>query len=118
MTEHLLKASTIKFSLAVSGNGRLMPRFVQALNQRYRHVIIYDRNEEANRPPSTARIPPHPKVADVDAIFGLSGSRETITLRSRNGHRFFNYDSDPKRIDEAATEFLFRQIVASVETLL
>jgi hypothetical protein len=118
MTKHVLTTSTAKFSLAVSGKGRLMPRFVHALKLRYWQITIYDRNEEANRPPSTARIPPHPKVADIDAIFSLSGTRETITLRSRIGHRFFNYDSDPSRINEAATELLFRQIVASVETLL
>ncbi len=118
MTEHLLTPSLMKFSLAVSGNGRLMPRFIQVVKLQYRHITIYDRNEEANRPPSSAPIPSHPQVADVDAVFGLKGDWETITLRSQRGHHFFNYDSDPGRIDEAAMELLFRQIVAAVEKLL
>jgi len=116
--ENWLNASTLKFSLAISGNGRLMPRFVRALKLRFRHITIYDRNEEANRPPSTALIPSHPEVADVDAVFGLEGNWETIFLSSQRGHHFFNYDSDPKKIDEAAMEFLFRRIVAAVEKLV
>ncbi len=118
MTNHLTGASSIKFSLAVSGDGRLMPQFVQALKLRYHQITIYDRNEEANRPPSTALIPSHPEVADVDAEFGLEGDRETIFLRSQKGHYFFNYDSDPKRIKDAAMELLFRQIIIAVGKLL
>jgi hypothetical protein len=113
-----LTASRLKFSLAISGNGRLMPQFVQALNLRYPNVTIYDRNEEANRPPATARIPSHPKVADVDVVFGLKGNWETIFLSSQKGHQFFNYDSGPGKIDQAAIKFLFRQIVVAVETIV
>ena len=95
-----------------------MPRFVRMLKQRYRHITIYDRNEEKNSPPSTVAIPAHPKVVDVEADFGLKGNRETIFLSSLKGHYFYNYDSDPQSMDEAAIAYLFRQIVASAEKLV
>ena len=63
-------------------------------------------------------IPSHPKVADVEADFGLKGNRETIFLSSLKGHYFYNYDSDPQSMDEAAIAYLFRQIVASAEKLV
>ena len=107
-----------KFSLAVSGEGRLMTRFVRAVKVEFRNVNIYDRNEEARRPPSTAPIPSHPKVADVDVIFTLSGSTETATIRSRFNHRFFNYESGPLPADDAGLEFLLKRMVQAVWALL
>lgn len=108
----------MKFSLAVSGNGRLMPRFVQALKLRYPQITIYDRNEEANRPPSNAPIPSHPKVADIEVVFTRSGARETATIRNRKEHRFFNYVSDPKAGDDQGLNMLLKQMVQAVEALL
>jgi len=116
--ESWLNASTLKFSLAISGHGRLMPRFVRDLKLRFRHITIYDRNEEKNSPPSTVSIPAHPKVADVDAEFALKGNWETIFISSLKGNYFFNYNSDPKSINESAMNLLFRRILTSVEELV
>ena len=108
----------LKFSLAVSGNGRLIPRFVEAVKLEYRGVRIYDRNEEANRPPSPHPIPSHPKVADIDAVFVRSGPRESLTLRSRHGHRYFNCVSDPAQANESSLAFLLKRIVRAVQELI
>jgi len=107
-----------KFSLAISGDGRLILRFSQAVGARYPGVRIYDRNEEASGPPSTAPIPSHPKVADVEAIFILSGPKETATIRSGKGHRYFNYLSDRKMARQANLDLLLKQMVQAVHDLL
>ena len=95
-----------------------MARFVDGVKLRYRGVTIYDRNEEANRSPSSALIPSHPKVADIDAVFTLSGARETATIRNRQGHRFFNYVSDPKAGDFRELDLVLKRMVHSLEDML
>jgi hypothetical protein len=107
-----------KFSVGISGQGRLMPRFVQLLKAEYPAVIIYDRNEERDSPPSNAPIPRHPEVSDVDAVFSLSSAIETATIRSFKGHKFFNYAADPEQIKPAALGLLVKQMVHSVGELL
>ena len=107
-----------KFSLAVSGDGRLIPVFMEAVKREYRGVKFYDRNEEAARPPSPLRIPPHPNVADVDAVFVRSGERESLTLRNRVVHRYFNYVYDPGSTDQAGLHRLMKQILAAVGELV
>jgi hypothetical protein len=107
----------IKFSLAISGNENLMHHFVKAVKLKYPRVIIYDRNEEARRPPSPLPIPPHPKVADVDAVFILSGSKEAINIRSPRGHRFFSYHADLKKIDPVPLALLLDSLVLALEEL-
>lgn len=79
---------------------------------------MYDRNEEAARPPSPLRIPSHPNVADVDAVFVLSGERETLTLRNRTAHRYFNYVSDPKLANRADMALLMKRIMAAIGELV
>ena len=118
MTGHFQTPAMVKFSLAISGKGRMMVPFVQALKLRYRLVTIYDRNEEASRPPSSAPIPSHPKVADIDAIFALSGAMETAMIRNRRQHRFFNYVSDPKARDYRGIDRVMKRMLQAVEELL
>jgi hypothetical protein len=108
----------LKFSLGLSGQGNLRPRFVQFLKSEYPAVIVYDRDEERNSPPSNAPIPSHPKVSDVDAVFSRSGTVETATIRSFKGHRFFNYSADPEQIEPTALYLLIKQMVQSVRELL
>jgi hypothetical protein len=108
----------LKFSVAVSGQGRLMEPLVRLLKQQHRGVVIYDRNEEARRPPSNARIPPHPKVADVDVFFSLQGAKETATVRSGKGHRFFNYVSDPKQAKKHELDLLLKHMLLAITQLL
>jgi len=107
-----------KFSLAVSGEGRLIPAFIEAVKQDYPGVTLYDRNEEAARPPSPLRIPPHPNVADVDAVFVLSGERETLNLRNRVAHRYFNYNSNPGQTNPAELKRLMKLILAALGELI
>jgi hypothetical protein len=107
-----------KFSLAVSGEGRLIPTFIEAVKLEYPGVTLYDRNEEAARPPSPLRVPPHPNVADIDAVFVLSGERETLTLRNRKIHRYFNYVYDPGSVNQADFNRLMKRILATVGELI
>ena len=95
-----------------------MAQFVDGVKLKYRGVTIYDRNEEANRPPSSALIPSHPKVADIEAVFALSGARETATMRNRKGHRFFNYVSDPKAGDYRELDLVLKRMVHALEEML
>jgi hypothetical protein len=118
MNFHSPTAPPMKFSLAVSGNGRLIPRFVEAVKLEYRGIRIYNRNEEANRPPSSHPIPSHPEVADIDAVFILAGAGESITLRSRQEHRYFNCVSDPALAHERSLAFLLKRIVLAVQELI
>jgi len=104
--------------VGISGQGRLMPRFVQLLKTECPAVIIYDRNEERNSPPSNAPIPRHPKVSDVDVVFSLSGNKETATIRSFKGHKFFNYAADLEQTKQVAMVILIKQMVHSVRELL
>jgi hypothetical protein len=107
-----------KFSLAVSGEGRLISPFIEAVKLEYPGVTFYDRNEEAARPPSPLRVPSHPNVADIDAVFVLSGERESLTLRNRMTHRYFNYTSDPKLAKPADMERLMKRILATIRELV
>ena len=100
-----------KFSLGISGQGNLKPRFVQFLKSECPTVIIYDRDEERNSRPSNAPIPRHPKVSDVDAVFSLSGAVETATISSCRGHKFFNYAADPEQIESTRRHLLIKQMV-------
>lgn len=95
-----------------------MHHFVKAVKLKYPRVTIYDRNEEARRPPSPHPIPPHPKVADVDAVFILSGSKEAITIRSPRGHRFFSYHADLEKIDPVPLALLLDSMVLALEELI
>jgi len=87
---------------------------MEAVKLKYRGVKIYDRNEEAGRPPSTHAIPPHPEVADIDAVFIFSNDVETMTLRRQGRHSFFNYDSDPETADSARLDMMLRNMVDTV----
>ncbi len=107
-----------KFSVGVSGKGRLILHFVQILKTKFPTVIIYDRNKERDSPPSTAPIPRHPQVSDLDAVFSLSGAMETVTIRCGREHRFFNYPADPEQIDPVAQHLLLNRMVGSVRELL
>ena len=107
-----------KFSLAVSGNGRLISPFVEAVKLEYPDVTLYDRNKEAARPPSPLRVPSHPNVADIDAVFVLSGEQETLTLRNRLTHRYFNYISDPEKANPAELNRLMKRILAALGELI
>ena len=91
MTPSGLPAPSRRFSVAVSGRSSLIERFVEILGAHHRGVTVYDRNAEAARDDARIAIPRHPQVADVEAVFGCSGAREMITLRSRMGHRYFNF---------------------------
>lgn len=104
------------FSLAVSGNGLFLERFVPLLKVRFPAIIIYDRNEEASRPPSNEAFPAHPEVADIDALFLLSGGKETATIRNRREHRYFNYV--PEQDQSSRHDFLLNQMVRAVEQLI
>lgn len=108
----------LKFSLGISGPGKLKPRFVQLLKSEYPAVIIYDRDEERNSPPSNAPIPSHPKVSDVDAVFSRSSAVETATIRSFKGHRFFNYSAAPEQIEPTALYLIIKRMVQSVRELV
>lgn len=107
-----------KFSLGLSGQGKLKPRFLQFLKSEYPAVIIYDRDEERNSPPSNAPIPSHPKVSDVDVVFSRSGAVETVFIRSFNGHKYFNYSADPEQIEPTALYLIIKQMVQSVRELV
>lgn len=109
---------SVKFSLAVSGNGHMSAYFLSLLRIRFPDVIIYDRNEEPRRPPSTALIPPHPQVADIDASFIRAGFKEMATIRSRNGHRFFNYVSESAATVAEGQSLLLQRFIQAVEELL
>ena len=103
-----------KFALAVSGEGALSEEFLAAVRARLAGIRVYDRNEEASRPPSSAMIPAHPEVADVDAIFHQAGGTETLTLRSVFGHRLFNYRPSGLT-DPTSRRLLIEQMVRTVE---
>lgn len=107
-----------KFSLGISGQGKLKPRFVQFLKSEYPAVIIYDRDEERNSPLSNAPIPSHPKVSDVDAVFSHSGTVEAVNISSCRGHKFFNYSADQEQIEPTALYLLIKQMVQSVRELV
>ena len=117
MTGHHATTVPEKFSLAVSGNGRLIPRFVESLKRKYRSVIIYDRNEEASRPHSPHPLPRRPKVADVDAVFVSFGAGETVTIRSIKGHRFFTYEANFEQAGQTKLQLLLKRLVQAVEDL-
>lgn len=107
-----------KFSLAVSGRGNLMPSFVAAVKQRYPGVTVYDRNEEASRPPSNAAIPRHPEVADIDVVFIEHDAFESATIRSPRNHRFFNYDPSQYGNDPTRSSLLMNRMLQTVWDLL
>jgi hypothetical protein len=107
-----------KYSVAVAGNGLLLDRFVLEIKRRFPAMIIYDRNEEAKRPPSNAPIPSHPEVSDVDAVFMLSGSVETVRIQCQTQHRFFNYDSRLISAGGTGLEIMLKRMVQTVEEML
>jgi len=104
-----------KFSLAVSGNGLLLPQFVELLKCKYPQVVIYDRNEEANQAPSNHLIPAHPKVADIDVVFVRNATRESVTVRNRERHKYFNYVVEPAQV---GLELILKQMVEAVDNIL
>lgn len=107
-----------KISLAIWGEGRLKPRFVDAVGRHYRGIAIYDREEEKNRPPSDAPIPAHPEVADIDAVFVSSGRLETLTIKSIAGHRCFNYEPEFVLAGQTRRDILLRQVLQGIQDLL
>jgi hypothetical protein len=107
-----------QFSLAVSGDGHLLPHFVERLKMRFPLVVIYDRNEEASRPDSDSDVPDHPKVADVDVLFLLTQGKETATVRNFNGHRLFNYLSGEGVENQQGMGMILTQIVQTVIQLI
>ncbi len=104
--------------MGISGQGQLLPHFVRTLKAGFPAVTIYDRNEERDRPPSNAPIPRHPQVSDLDAVFSLSGTMETVTIRCGRKHRFFNYPASPEQTESLAQRLLLNQMVHSVRELL
>lgn len=107
-----------KFSLAVAGDSVLIPRFKELIRQRFSRVTIYDRNEEASRPPSNHPIPSHPEVADIDVTFSRNGSKETATIRNLHLHRFYNYVIESAEDRQPAHDLILKQMVESVEELI
>lgn len=95
-----------------------MTEFVTAARRRYPDMVFYDRNEEARRAPSSAPVPRHPEVADVDAVFSAIGGRETVTIRSCFGHRFFNHDRDSTSASSTHRALLLKRMVDAVGDLL
>jgi hypothetical protein len=110
--------NALEFSLAVSGDGRLIERFKTLLMERYPGITIYDRNEEAAMDFSDVEFPPWPEIANVDAVFIRSGPKESITLRNGNLHRYFNCVSKASQADEKQLSGLLLNIVNHVEEIL
>lgn len=117
-SHHMLNVSQQKFSLAVSGNGVLIPQFVERLKQSYPRVTLYDRNEEAARPPSNHPIPRHPKPADIDVVFVRKDRGESATVRSYATHRYFNYRVDPGKDRQDGMDLILKQMVQAVSEML
>jgi hypothetical protein len=107
-----------KFSLSVAGESVLIPRFVELLKQRFPRITIYNRNEEASRPPSNHPIPSHPEVADIDVTFSRQGSKETATIRNLHLHRFYNYFIESAEDRQPSHDLILKQMVEEVEEMI
>lgn len=105
------------FSLAVAGDGQMFDPLVERLKERFPDIIIYDRNEEASRPPSDDPFPAIPQVAYVDVLFLQRHAKETATIRCFHRHRFFNYDIKDNTPGSASSDFLLKQMVEAVSDL-
>lgn len=110
--------ASLRFSVAVSGQSDLIGRFVEILGANHRGVTVYDRNAEAARDDARAAIPRHPQVADVEAVFGCSGAREMVTLRSRTGHRYFNFSARSAPAAKVDIERFLQRVVDALPALL
>jgi len=108
----------VSFSLAVHGGGRLVRLFEDLLKIRYPGVTVYLRNSAQDHGPAAPMMPPHPEVADVDAVFVRSGRCEQITLRCGGHHRFFNCVADAADTRETERERLLNLVVNTVEEML
>jgi hypothetical protein len=108
----------LAFSVAVSGDGDMLSPFVARLQLQYPQVVLYDRNEEAQRDDPEAGMPAIPSPADIDVIFKKTGAKEMATIRSFHRHRFFNYDLDDLQQNPAQRNLLLNSMIQAIDSML
>ena len=107
----------IKLSLAIDGEGDLIPILVEHVRERFPGIIIFDRNEEANRPDSEDAAPFTPQPAYVNVLFQQSGRKEKATVRCFHQHRFFNYDMEETTPGSKRETALINSMLLGIEEM-
>ncbi len=106
------------FTVGVSGDGQMLDTFVENLKERFPGVVVYDRNEEAERPDSDEPKPATPEVANIDVLFMQKGSKEIATIRRFHRHRLFNYDMKDNPPDSPKLYWLLREMMDAIDEFM